>query len=183
MCRYKDLTNGQRQITELHVPGDFVDLHSFTLKKLDHNILTLTPCRVALVPHSRLRQIFETHPHLARLYWFTTNIDAAVHREWELCLGRRSATGRLAHVLCEMRYRLELVGMTDGASYMFPLTQQELSECTGLPPVHVNRMLRSLRERRIAEVRHGRVTIYNQNALEALADFNPTYLYLNREPQ
>jgi CRP-like cAMP-binding protein len=28
MCRYKDLSNGQRQITEMHVAGDFVDLHS-----------------------------------------------------------------------------------------------------------------------------------------------------------
>ncbi|MGI4878645.1 MAG: hypothetical protein ACRYG4_14285 [Janthinobacterium lividum] len=35
MCRYKDLANGERQISALHVPGDFVDLHSFPLKKLD----------------------------------------------------------------------------------------------------------------------------------------------------
>jgi len=48
MCRYKDLRDGQRQITELHVAGDFADLHSFTLKRLDHNILTMTPCRLAI---------------------------------------------------------------------------------------------------------------------------------------
>src|SRR5947209_2821313 len=91
MCRYKDLRDGQRQITELHLAGDFVDLHSFTLKKLDHNIMTLTPCTVALVPHDRLTTITEEHPHLTRVYWFSTNLDAAIHREWELSLGRRSA--------------------------------------------------------------------------------------------
>ena len=47
MCRFKDLRNGERQISELHVAGDFVDLHSFTLKRLDHNIMTLTPVGAA----------------------------------------------------------------------------------------------------------------------------------------
>src|SRR5690242_10221507 len=81
MARAKDLRGGQRQLSELHVSGDFVDLHSFTLKRLDHDILTLTPCRVALVPHENLKKITETHPHLTRVYWFSTNLDAAIHRE------------------------------------------------------------------------------------------------------
>jgi CRP-like cAMP-binding protein len=55
MCRYKDLSNGQRQIIEIHVAGDFADLHSFTLKYLDHSLMTLTPCTrmgsVARPPH------------------------------------------------------------------------------------------------------------------------------------
>jgi len=183
MCRYKDLPNGQRQITALHVAGDFVDLHSFTLKRLDHSIMALTPCRIGMVPHRRLVEMSESHPHLTRLCWMTTNIDAAAHREWELSLGRRPAIGRIAHILCELRIRLALVGLTDGDGYPFPLTQLELSECTGLTPVHVNRTLRDLREREFVEIRHGRVRIRNLPALEAIADFNPTYLYLNKEPR
>ena len=34
MARVKDLRSGQRQIVELSVPGDFTDLHGFTLKRL-----------------------------------------------------------------------------------------------------------------------------------------------------
>lgn len=64
ICRYKDLRNAERQITALHVPGDFVDLHSFSLKYLDHNVMTLSPCRVAMVPHARLTTITENLPHL-----------------------------------------------------------------------------------------------------------------------
>ena len=182
MCRYKDLTNGQRQITELHIAGDFVDLHSFTLKRLDHNIMALTPCVIGVVPHARLREVSEQHPHLTRLLWLMTNIDAAVHREWALSLGRRSAIGRLAHIACEMRARLEVVGLADGLTYRCPLTQLELAECTGLTPVHVNRTLKELRERRVVEIRQGVVRILDLPALEAIADFNPTYLYLHREP-
>src|SRR4051794_32148388 len=64
-CRYKDLLGGQRQITELHVAGDFMDLHSFTLKRLDHDVTTLTACKIAIVPHENLRRITEQHAHLA----------------------------------------------------------------------------------------------------------------------
>src|SRR4051812_8809012 len=74
MCRYKDLRNGQRQIMELHVPGDFVDLHSFLLKRLDHCVMALVPSRIAIVPHARLVAITEEHPHLSRLLWLTTLI-------------------------------------------------------------------------------------------------------------
>lgn len=49
MCRYKDLRDGQRQITALHVPGDFLDLHGFTLKRLDHDVMSLAPSKVASV--------------------------------------------------------------------------------------------------------------------------------------
>ena len=36
LARSKDLAGGERQVMQLHVAGDFADLHSFTLKRLDH---------------------------------------------------------------------------------------------------------------------------------------------------
>ena len=94
MARSKDLESGERQVTELHIAGDFADLHAFTLKRLDHDVVTLTECTVAVVPHERLKQLTEQYPHLGRVYWFMTNIDAAIHREWALSLGQRSAISR-----------------------------------------------------------------------------------------
>lgn len=182
MCRYKDLSEGQRQITELHVPGDFVDLHSFTLKHLDHAILTLTPCKVAIVPHVNLQRITERFPHLTRVLWFTTNLDACIAREGEVSLGRRTAIQRTAHLFCELRIRLEIVGLTEGDSYALDVTQIELAECLGLTAVHVNRVLKDLRERGLMEFRGGRVTILDCAGLERTADFDANYLYLRREP-
>src|SRR4051812_18085474 len=57
MARARDMKDGQRQITDLHVSGDFADLHSFTLKRLDHDVITLSACRIAVVPHDNLRRI------------------------------------------------------------------------------------------------------------------------------
>lgn len=181
--RHKDLRDGQRQITELHVAGDFTDLHSFTLKRLDHHVMALTPCAVAIVPHEKLREITERYPHLTRVYWFATNLDAAIHREWELSLGRRNAISRLAHLLCELRVRLGLVGLADDSGYELPLTQEDLADCLGLTSVHINRTLRELREQDMVVVRSGRVDISDLRALERIAEFNPTYLYLERRPR
>ena len=179
-CRYKDLSNGQRQITELHVAGDFLDLHSFTLKRLDHHVMTLTPCTLAPVPHRNLAEITERHPHLTRIYWFGTNLDAAIHREWEVSLGRRSALSRTAHLFCELHVRLGVVGLTDGDSYDLRLTQTDLAECLGLTSVHINRTLKELREMGAVEFRNGRVEIRNRGALQKVAEFDPAYLYLEK---
>jgi CRP-like cAMP-binding protein len=183
MARAKDLRGGQRQLSELHVAGDFVDLHSFTLKRLDHDILTLTPCRIALVPHENLKQITETHPHLTRVYWFSTNLDAAIHRERMLSLGARSAIGRMAHLFCELYVRLEIAGLTEGQSYGFPLTQEELAECHGLTSVHVNRTLQELRRRGAIRLEDRRLEILDLAQLQTIAEFDPAYLYLEKKPR
>lgn len=183
MCRYKDLRDGGRQISELNVAGDFVDLHSFTLKRLDHNIMTLTPCRIAPAPHEKLKRITEQFPHLTRLLWFSTNLDAAIHREWMLSLGRRSAVERTAHFFCELFLRLEIVGMTDGNRYALPITQTDLAECLGLTAVHVNRTLKVLREEGLVEFRRRTVILHDMEGLKRVAEFSPTYLSLEKRPR
>lgn len=180
MARSKDLQSGERQVTELHVSGDFPDLHGFTLKRLDHDVITLSNCTIGVVPHERLLEIMRNYPHLARIYWFSTNVDAAITRELALSLGQRSAISRMAHLFCELYLRLEMVGRTEGNRYDFPLTQRELSECLGLTVVHVNRTLQELRRKRLVEFESRHLTILDREGLEGIAEFDPNYLYLER---
>jgi len=180
VARAKDLQNGLRQYAEIHVPGDFPDLHSFTLKRLDHELVTMTPCIFGLVPHERLRNMTERYPRLTRIYWLATNIDAAIHREWTLSLGRRTAIARMANFFCEMFVRLGIVGLTRGNSYEFPLTQAELGETLGLTSVHVNRTLQELRKMNVIEVEGRSVNILDFDRLKAVAEFDDSYLYLEK---
>jgi CRP-like cAMP-binding protein len=183
MCRYKDLRNGRRQITALHVAGDFLDLHGFTLKHLDHDVMSLSPARVAYAAHDRLTWLTENHPHLTRLLWFSTNLDAAIHREWELSLGQRTGPAKAAHLICELYTRLEIVGLVRERDFELPLNQTELGECLGLTVVHTNRVLRELRERGLVQFKGGTVTIHDMDKLKAFAEFDPTYLYLASQPR
>ena len=180
MARGKDLQSGERQVTELNIAGDFADLQSYTLKCLDHDVITLTGCTVALIPHERMTDITERYPRLWRVYWFMTNVDAAIHRELALSLGQRSAISRMAHLFCELHARLEVVGRTNGNCYELPLTQRELSEYLGLTVVHANRTLQELRRRGLVEFENRQLSILDRRGLEAVAEFDPAYLYLDR---
>ena len=180
MARASDLRNGQRQITELHVPGDYTDIHGFTLKRLDHDVISLTACKLGLAPHPRIRELTEKYPHVGRVYWLGTTIDAAIHREWVLSVSRRSALERAAHLFCELHVRLGLVGLTDGDSYAFPMTQSELGECLGLTTVHVNRTLQELRRLELIRLEGRRLDLLDLAALRTLAEFDDAYLFLEK---
>lgn len=180
VCRYKDLSNGERQIQEIHIAGDFVDLHGFLLKRLDHNIATITPCRIGLVPHVALKHITERHAHLARLLWFSTVLDASIQRETIVSIGRRPALSRIAHLLCELAVRLGVVQLADRGGFDLPMTQTDLADATGLTPVHVNRMLKQLRDQNILTFRQGRVDIHDWDRLADAAEFDGVYLHLEQ---
>lgn len=177
LCRYRDFPNGARQITALYVPGDFVDLASYTLKRTDQDVLALTNCTLAIAPHEGIGQALERDPALGPLLWLLTNIDANISREWELSLGQRNALERTAHLFCELHARLGLVGMADKFSFDLPFTQVELSQCLAISPVHTNRVLRELRERNLLQFSRRKVMIDNSVALRKLAGFDPSYLH------
>jgi len=180
IARYKDLADGERQIQQLQVAGDFVDLHGFLLKRIDHNIGAISHCRFALVPHDRLKTITERHPHLARLLWFSTLLDASIQREATLSVGRRSALSRIAHMMCELRVRLEIVGLATVAGFQLSMTQVDIADATGLTSVHVNRMLKQLRDQNVLTFRNGEVEIHDWTRLAGIAEFDPVYLHLER---
>ncbi len=178
MCRYMDARDGYRQLVCYQVPGDFLDLHGYPLQRLDHDIATLTEVTVAYVPHDRITEITEKMPHLGRMLWFSTLLDAALHREWIFRLGRLDAQGRVAHFLCETYERMDAIGMATGGAFDLPLTQQDLGEACGLTSVHVNRTLRRLREAGLAEVGDRRAMIHDVKTLARLGEFEADYLYL-----
>ncbi|MCK0098579.1 Crp/Fnr family transcriptional regulator [Qipengyuania sp. S6317L1] len=167
----------QRYGVSFHVPGDFVDLHCFALKRLDHNIDTVGEVRLGYVPHTRLIEIMEEQPHLARVFWFATLLDAAMHREWVMKLEQLTTARRLAHIFAEIWTRLQMVGLGDAQGFDTPLTQGHLAEMSGATAIHVNRAIRALREQGIVDVQRGRINIADKSELEKFGRFTPDYLY------
>ncbi len=179
LCRFRDFANGTRQMTALYLPGDFIDLASFTLKRTDQDVLALTDCRLAVAPHVAIQRAWDNSAETARLLWLLTNIDGSINREWELSLGQRSALERTAHLFCELHARLGLVGQANDTGYALPMTQVELSQCMAISPVHTNRVLRELRMRNLLHFSRRRVRIEDLNVLRKLAGFDPSYLYIS----
>lgn len=177
ICRYMDGLDGDRQLVALHVPGDFVDLHGFPMGQLDHDVATITECTVAIYPRETIAKLVAENFNLGRLLWFSTLLDAAMHREWIFRLGRLGADGRVAHLLSELGRRLEMVGLSDGHGFALPLQQIDLASACGITAVHMSRVLKDLRERAIVTFAQGEVRIADRAALHALAEFDDGYLY------
>jgi CRP-like cAMP-binding protein len=176
--RNHSFRDGGRQFSQLHVAGDFVDLHSFLLNTMDHSVTALTESQVAHVPHERLKRMTSRSPRLARLLWLDTLIDGAVHRQWIARMGRLSSVANFAHLLCELHERYGLVDMVRDDGFDLTLTQADLADVLGLSAVHVNRIVQELRASGAVTWDGRRLTVLDWSRLVGMAEFDPTYLQL-----
>ena len=178
MLRTIDGTKGKRQIVGINVVGDFIDLHGYAMKRLDHSLSTLDSVTLARVPHRAISGMVADMPHLARALWFSTLLDAAMHREWIFRLGRLNAEGRIAHLISELCERLSMVDRFDGRRLNVPLLQSDYAEACGISVVHANRSFRQLKERgAIATLGEGQIEVLDLPTLNVLGEFDPDYLY------
>src|SRR6185312_4481633 len=158
-CRYKQFEDGRRQIVSFFLPGDMCDMNIFILKEMDHSIGTITPVTIIDLSRDFFDEISTGFPRVATALWWETLVNVAIQREWTMNLGQRTASERMAHLLCELFFRLRLAGLTEDNSCEFPLTQADLADATGLSKVHVNRTLQALRTAELVVLKGKTLTV------------------------
>lgn len=176
--RHKVTHGGERQIIAVHMAGEFLDLQNTMLGTADHNVQALTRCEIASIPVMALVTLAQARPTVARAMWIDTLIDAAIFREWIVNVGRRDSLSRLSHLLCEFALRLDAAGLATETGYEMPMTQEQLADCTGLTPVHVNRVLKEMGRRGLISRQKRAVTILDWEGLQEIGDFNTRYLHM-----
>jgi CRP-like cAMP-binding protein len=177
LCRSKSTEEGKRQYLSFHIPGDIPDLQSLHLNVMDHDILALTETRIALVSHRDMHKLSLDRPRVALALWRDTLIDASVFREWILNVGRRDAPERLAHLICEVGWRMKAMGLGEVEHFEMPINQTDLADALGITSVHVNRVLQDLRRRELLEFKAHVVTIKDGPGMMKLSGFDPQYLH------
>lgn len=175
-CRYNIVVNGARQITAFLLPGDLCNSRATLLRQMDHGISTLTPAKVAFIAPSDMDELL-ARPLIARALWLAGLVDESALRAWMISLGKRDAAGRVAHLICELFVRLGVAGSTRPDGFDLPLTQEELGDALGLTPVHVNRVVRHLREAGMVSIKNRTVEITDFLKLQKTASFDPGYLH------
>lgn len=178
-CRYKMLPDGRRQILGYMVPGDMCDPRIFLLDVRDHAIASLSHAKIAIWPRKALLGLTSLFPRITRGFWWSALVDEGIVREWLVSLGQRTAFERLAHLICELYYRLDAVDLVRGRGFDFPVTQAELGDTLGLSAVHVNRTLQDMRRQNLVHMAGRRMTVLDLEALSAFAMFQPGYLHLD----
>lgn len=180
-CRYKQLADGRRQIVAFFIPGDLCDVNVFILREMDHSIGAINKVRAAEIGRDDFDRLMRDHPRITQALYWNELVNMAIQREWTVDLGQRSAYERLAHLFCELYVRLDTIQLATRQSFEFPLTQADLADAMGLTTVHVNRMLRQLREDGLIEFDRKRLHILDLDRLTRVAMFNANYLHLDRE--
>lgn len=175
-CRYKFLPNGGRQITAYLLPGDIFEPELDFRLPLDCALGTLTACRLTFIPRSNYEGLISRRPRIALALQIARLTEAARLREWIANLGSRPGPERLAHLLCELLFRLRAAGLASENQFGFPVTQADLADTVGMSSVHINRVLQKLRRDGLIELSGRKVTIMKFDALKALAEYDSSYL-------
>ncbi len=163
------------------IPGDIVGLRSVLLATSDHSFSALTDVAVAEVTAAQMMAAFEQAPRVGVAFLWAASRDEAMVVEHLVNIGRRSALVRTAHFLVELGMRLQWAGLGTASGFACPLNQYFLADAVGLTAMHVNRILRALRERKLLTFRDGKVVFHDLQRLRQLADHHSEYLNQTNE--
>lgn len=178
---YRLFRNGERQIIDFPVPGDLVGLDG-AATGARQSLMAITD---VVVYETSIAALVATIARSERLTAFVVEEEArqrAIVVEHLTNLGYRSALARVAHLLLELRARLSPMGLAGPTGYRCPLTQYDLADALGLTAIHVNRMLRDLRQADLLHFHKGFVGILDDSRLASLAGFECDYLTRQASP-
>ena len=176
-CRYKILPSGTRQITSFMLPGDSCDLHIAILDEMDHSIQTITKASIATISRPTMEEMLDRSPRIGRALYAAQLIDEATLRAWIVSMGRRSSVERVAHLMCELYVRLQSVHGLQSPTVELPVSQLLLADALGMSPVHINRVIRRLREAGVMEISRRSLRITDPIGLVRVAGFDENYLH------
>ena len=170
------LGDGNRQILRVHLPGDIVGLSCAAYSETPESIVAVTDARVTPIERTALLEMIVQYPRLGALLFVIGQAEQVALHDRLASIGRTSARARIAALMVDTMTRLRMINDVIGSSFIFPLTQEEIGDATGLTSVHVNRMIRSLVSEGLIERKAGLLTIVDEKRLCEIAS------YVNRYP-
>lgn len=171
-CRVRTLPDGRSQFILIFLPGDLFAVKSMYVNRHPDSIVTLSDVVIEQIDHRKLREMCESDPDIAmRCTWQIVEEERRLH-SMAVSLGRGSAEERLALLVTELHGRLVVSGAIarDAREFYLPMTQSQLGDYLGLSAVHINRVLKAIRDNGIATFRNQRMVIHDLDALGRLAD-------------
>lgn len=159
---YRLLSDGRRQVTGFHLPGDFLGLEA----GVEHATTTEALGRVDALAMERteLAERAATDVSLARALWQVTVRAFRRSEDHALILARQGATERVAAFLLDFAERMGRPEIID-----LPMTRQDIADHVGLTIHTVSRTLSQLQSQGMVEARSSRhVRLLQRDRLEGL---------------
>jgi CRP/FNR family transcriptional regulator, anaerobic regulatory protein len=170
-CRTRSLLDGRDQCILIFMPTDLFAVKSMFVERHPDDVRTLSESLIERLHYRDLHALYRKDPDVAnRCTWTVIEEERRLHN-WVVGLGQGSADERTAMLLLDFHARLRGAGVIpeQALKLQMPLTQQQLADYLGLTAIHVNRVLKALREREIVAIRDGEVRIRDFERLRQLA--------------
>ena len=169
LARYTRLPSGHRQITGIYLPGDFCEPQWVIDPVSTEWIVALCPARTSSIPLESVMLDGEVMSERPRSIFSDLIRLIARQSAMMVALGRKSGIERLSSVVSHLYQRAVRAGIKTTQLAM-PLTQSDLADIVGLTPIHVNRILKEMREQGVLEVNRGSVSVINPDMLQFVTD-------------
>ncbi|WP_192847061.1 Crp/Fnr family transcriptional regulator [Aureimonas sp. AU4] len=169
--RHRENSDGSRHILGFLLPGDICNPNPFPRAPADHVVAAVTPVVVERILISHLQILFLQGGAGQVVLWEAAERECAGLRDRVGMLERRDARVRVIEVLGDLVARIVAYKGTGGAIRL-PLTQSHLADAAGLTHVHVNRILRGLRDLGLVATQRGSVVVRDAETFLALARAN-----------
>jgi CRP-like cAMP-binding protein len=165
-CRYRTLSAGRRQITALFLPGDYCEPQWLLGENATAPIIALSSLRARRMPLTDLAKSGAGCNDSVTTMLSATLNELRRQSDWIVSLGRKTAIERLCALLSDIYDRLRRSGsLRSDQRCDMPLTQAELADVVGLTPVHVNRVLKTLRGQGLIELHRKLLRIHDPEQL------------------
>jgi CRP-like cAMP-binding protein len=182
MFRVRHMQGGGRQIVSLALPGDFLGFDGLMFERSQFDLTAKTDVTLSGLETESFRTMMSRHPGLAEALVWANAHEEALLAERVVSLGRRDATQRLAHVLCEIVARLELIERHAGDILSLPLIQEDFADILGISVIHVLRTFKRLAELGAVEYRSRKLVLLDTGKLKRIAGFEDEYLHFSHRP-
>jgi CRP-like cAMP-binding protein len=134
---YKVLSDGRRQITGFHLPGDLFGFEQGEIHR--HTAEALSGTRVLIFKRRQIERIATHRAEVACQLWSLATRSLRHAQDHMMLLGRRSALERVAAFLLDVDLRLGGTGTFD-----VPMTRRDIADYLGLTIETVSRTISQL---------------------------------------
>jgi CRP-like cAMP-binding protein len=156
---------GDRCVSAVYLPGDFIPLTLDTGAPLDHTVEALTDVHAYRVEHGALNDAASRHPSICIALRALQFQETQQLRALLQSVARESSDVRVGKLFLSLWSRGIKAGLVQSDSMLLPLTQTDLGDLLGITPVHLNRMLQRLREQGALSFRNGVLSISDPDEL------------------
>jgi CRP-like cAMP-binding protein len=167
---YRILESGRRQILQIVRPGAFLAYQARLEDQMSHSAVCISDVAVCIFPRRAFPALLERHPALQLRLAGMLAEEIAAGQDQLTNIGGRSGIERVAYFILQiyLQQRSRQAAANSGI-VTIPMTQEIIGDALGITQVHINRILRQLRERQLAVLHRGTLEVLDLEGLRRVA--------------